>query len=86
MSDFMLHGILNAPCEFNDPVAVSQLRTAAKRASKHIERLEVDKKLLIQSANEANKGLREENEKLRFMINNGLGWDDLKGGSISDVS
>ena len=82
----MLHGILNAPCEFNDPVAVSQLRTAAKLASKQIERLELDKKLLIQSANEANKGLRDENDKLRFMIDNGLGWEDLNGGNISDVS
>lgn len=25
-------------------------------------------------------------KKLEFMIENGLGWDDLKGGSMSDVS
>ena len=25
-------------------------------------------------------------KKLEFMIENGLGWDDLKGGSTSDVS
>lgn len=85
MSDSMLHAILNAPCEFNDPVSVSQLKMAAKRASREIERLNLDKKLLIQCANESNKGLREENEKLRFMIDNGLGWEDLKGGNSEDV-
>lgn len=28
----------------------------------------------------------EENERLRFMIDNGLGWEDMKGGNIEDVS
>jgi len=33
MSDLMLHGILNAPCEAGDIAGVAQLKDAAKRAS-----------------------------------------------------
>ena len=31
------------------------------------------------------KELESQVEKLRFMIDNGLGWDDMKGGNIEDV-
>lgn len=30
--------------------------------------------------------LDSENKKLKFMIDNDLGWDDVKGGNIEDVS
>jgi hypothetical protein len=30
--------------------------------------------------------LRKENNKLKAMIDNGLGWEDMKGGTIQDVS
>jgi hypothetical protein len=30
--------------------------------------------------------LRKENNKLKSMIDNGLGWEDMKGGTIQDVS
>lgn len=39
MSELMLHGILNAPCEAGDFVGVSQLKDAAKRASLEITAL-----------------------------------------------
>ena len=32
-----------------------------------------------------NARLREENAKLKGMIDNGLGWEDMKGGNRSDV-
>ncbi len=39
MGDFMLYGILNVPCEFNDPAGVSKLKLAARRVSKEVKRL-----------------------------------------------
>ena len=32
------------------------------------------------------KQREEKIKKLEFMIDNGLGWEDMKGGNISDVS
>ena len=57
-----------------------------KRLEEEIKRLNIEKKLLIDASHNTNKGLREENELLRFMIANGFGWDDMKGGNIGDVS
>ena len=40
MSDLMLHGILNAPCEPGDIIGVTQLKDAAKRASVELKNKE----------------------------------------------
>lgn len=60
MSDLMLHGILNAPCDIDDPIGVTQLKSAAKRASckisnqeKKIAQLEADKAELIDALDSA---------------------------------
>ncbi len=32
------------------------------------------------------KAMEQKIKKLEFMVSNGLGWDDMKGGNIEDVS
>lgn len=63
------------------------------RDKNEIKRLETEKQLLIDSGHDVNSKLRDEldrfideNLKLRFMIDNGLGWDDLNGGHREDVT
>lgn len=47
------------------------------------DKTETDK--AVNELNDENARLRKENEKLKGMIDDGLGWEDMKGGNRSDV-